>query len=138
MQQYLTYLCTDINETGPSLVVFLRVDQLYVLRFLFCRVKHIIMFLLQMVFNPLVTNGFSHLYTLDDPIFSFRGIRSNFLILFHFLMKIMSANRIAPDGMPRFVWGFSVCVFPIKRMPGLYGLKNKAKSKNHEIYVIVT
>ena len=38
MQQYLTYLCTDINETGPSLVVFLRVDQLYVLRFLFCRV----------------------------------------------------------------------------------------------------
>ena len=38
MQQYLTYICTDINETGPSLVIFLRVDQFYVLRFLFCRV----------------------------------------------------------------------------------------------------
>ena len=40
MQQYLTYmnLCNDINETGPSLVIFLRVDQFYVLRFLFCRV----------------------------------------------------------------------------------------------------
>ena len=38
MQLYLTYLCTDINETGPSLVIFLRVDQFYVLRFLFCRV----------------------------------------------------------------------------------------------------
>ena len=38
MHQYLTYLCTDINETGPSLVIFLRVDQFYVLRFLFCRV----------------------------------------------------------------------------------------------------
>ena len=38
MQQYLKYLCTDINETGPSLVIFLRVDQLYMLRFLFCRV----------------------------------------------------------------------------------------------------
>ena len=38
MQQYLSYTCTDINETGPSLVVFLRVDQFYVLRFLFCRV----------------------------------------------------------------------------------------------------
>ena len=33
-------------------------------------------------------------------------------------MKIMSANRIAPDGMPH-----SVCLcLPIKRMPGLYGL----------------
>ena len=38
MQQYLTYLCTDRNESGPSLVIFLRVDQFYMLRFLFCRV----------------------------------------------------------------------------------------------------
>ena len=35
---YLTYLCTNINDTGPSLVIFLRVDQFYVLRFLFWRV----------------------------------------------------------------------------------------------------
>ena len=39
MQQYLTYLCTDINETDPSLVIFLGgVDQFYVVRFFFCRV----------------------------------------------------------------------------------------------------
>ena len=38
MQQYLTYICTDVNETGPSLVILLRVDQFCVLRFLFCRV----------------------------------------------------------------------------------------------------
>ena len=35
MQQYLTYLCTDINENGPSIVIFLRFDQFYVLRFYF-------------------------------------------------------------------------------------------------------
>ena len=49
-----------------------------------------------------MTNGFSHRYTLDESIFSFRGIKSIFSILFNFFMKIMSANRIAPDGTPRF------------------------------------
>ena len=53
-------------------------------------------------FNPLVTNGLSHPYHLDESIFKFRGVRSNFLFLFHFSMKIMSTNRIAPDGTPRF------------------------------------
>ena len=38
LQQYMTHLCIDINETVPTLVIFLRVDQFYVLRFLFCRV----------------------------------------------------------------------------------------------------
>ena len=38
MQQYLTYLCTDINETGLSLVIFLGGEQFYVVRFFFCRV----------------------------------------------------------------------------------------------------
>ena len=38
MQQYLTYLCTDINETDPSLVIFLGVDKFYVVCFFFCRV----------------------------------------------------------------------------------------------------
>ena len=33
MQQYLTYLCTDINETGLSLVIFLGVEQFYMVRF---------------------------------------------------------------------------------------------------------
>ena len=38
MQQYLTYLCTDINETGLSLAIFLRNEQFYVVCFFFCRV----------------------------------------------------------------------------------------------------
>ena len=49
-----------------------------------------------------MTNGLSHPY-LDESIFILRGIRSNFSFLFHFSMKIMSANRLAPDGRPRFV-----------------------------------
>ena len=39
---------------------------------------------------------------MDESTFIFRGIRSDFSFLFHFSMKIMSANRIAPDGTPRF------------------------------------
>ena len=57
MQQYLTYLCTDINKTGPSLVIFLRVDQFYVLRFLFCRVYVGLSFLLQHDFYQAVIDG---------------------------------------------------------------------------------
>ena len=52
--------------------------------------------------NPLVTNGFSHPYYLDEIIFIFRDIGSNISFLFHFSMKFVSANRIAPDGMPSF------------------------------------
>ena len=59
--------------------------------------------LLLKVINPLVTNGFSHPYHLDESTSIFRGIRSKFSFLFHFSVKIMLANRIAPDGTPRFV-----------------------------------
>ena len=52
--------------------------------------------------NPFVTNGFSHPYCLDESTFFLRGIRSKFSFLFNFSVKIMSANRIAPDGTPRF------------------------------------
>ena len=52
--------------------------------------------------NPYVTNGLSHPYHLDEPIFVLRDISGNFSILFHFSMKFMSANRIVTDGMPRF------------------------------------
>ena len=48
--------------------------------------------------NPLVTNGLSHPYHLDESTFSFSGIRSDF----SFSMKIISGNRKAPDGTPRF------------------------------------
>ena len=55
-----------------------------------------------MSFNPLVTNGLSHPYHLDESTFIFRGIGSIFSFLFHFPMKIMSANRIALDGTLHF------------------------------------
>ena len=53
--------------------------------------------------NPLVTNGLSNPYHLDESIFNFRGFGINFSFSFHFPMKIMAANTIAPDGTPRFV-----------------------------------
>ena len=56
---------------------------------------------LQSSFNPFVTNGFSHPYTLDESISIYRGIESEFSFLFDFSMKFVSANRIAP----RFVFG---------------------------------
>ena len=36
---------------------------------------------------------------MDESTFMFRGIGCDFSFLFHFLMKFMSANRIASDGM---------------------------------------
>ena len=47
-------------------------------------------------------NGLSHSYNLDESTFFVRVVRSNFSFLFHFSMKIMTSNRIAPDGMPNF------------------------------------
>ena len=47
-------------------------------------------------------NGRSHPYYLDESTFYFRDSRSNLSFVFHFSMKFMSANRIAPDGTPRF------------------------------------
>ena len=55
-----------------------------------------------MIFNPLVTNGLSHPYHIDESILIFRDIRSIFSFLFHFSMKFMSANGIAPNWVPRF------------------------------------
>ena len=62
--------------------------------------------------NPLMTNGLSHPYHLDESISIFRGIRGNFSFLFHFSMKIMSANRIAPDGTPHFAASHLGLCFP--------------------------
>ena len=39
---------------------------------------------------------------MDESTFNFRDIRSTFSFLFKFSMKFLSANRIAPDGTPRF------------------------------------
>ena len=47
-----------------------------------------------------MANELSH-HHLDESTFSFRGIGREFSFLFHFSMKFVSANRIAPDGTPR-------------------------------------
>ena len=47
--------------------------------------------------NPLMTNGLSHPYHLDEST-----IVLGVYILFSFFMKFISANIIAPDEMPRF------------------------------------
>ena len=52
-------------------------------------------------FNPYLTNGFSHRYQLDESTFIFRGVRNDLYLLSHFSMKILCANRMAPDGTPR-------------------------------------
>ena len=52
--------------------------------------------------SPLVTNGLSHPYHLDESTFIFRGVRSKFSFAFHFSMKFMKANGMAPDGTPHF------------------------------------
>ena len=77
-------------------------------------------------FNPYLTNGFSHHYQLDESIFIFRGIRSDFFLFFfsHFSMKFFKANRIAPDGTPRSAASHLglFCLLmsrPIKGTPGL-------------------
>ena len=51
--------------------------------------------------NPYLTNGFSHRYQLGESTSINRGVRCDFKILFHFSMKFLCANRIAPDGTPR-------------------------------------
>ena len=49
-----------------------------------------------------MTTVLSHPYHLDESTFTLRGVRTDFSSLFHFSMKIMQANKIAPDGTPRF------------------------------------
>ena len=64
--------------------------------------------------NPLVTNDLSHSYYLDESTFILRGIG-----------KIMVANRIAPDGTPRFA-AILFAYVPLKGHQAyriLYGLR---------------
>ena len=69
--------------------------------------------------TQLVTNGISHPYNLDESTFIFRGIGSKFTFSSHFSMKIMSANRIAPDGTPRFVAShLGLFCFPLSNKKG--------------------
>ena len=73
-----------------------------------------------------MTNGLSQSFTLDESIFILGESGEKFHFLFYFSMKIKKANRIAPDGTPRFAVShlglYSVCLWPIKRTTCLYGL----------------
>ena len=54
------------------------------------------------VFNPYLTNGFSHHYQLGESNSIVSGVRSSFFyFLSHFSMKFLYTNRIVPDGTPR-------------------------------------
>ena len=44
-----------------------------------------------------MTNGLSQSYHLDESTFISRGVGRNFSFLFHFSMKFMKENRMAPD-----------------------------------------
>ena len=72
--------------------------------------------------NPYLTNGFSHHYQLGESTFIFGWRRCDFKILFHFTMKFLKANRIAPDGTPRSAashLGLYCLPMSHKGMPGL-------------------
>ena len=78
------------------------------------------------ILNPYMMNGLSHPY--HESTFIFRGIGSDFSVLFHFLMKFILANRIAPDGTPCFAashLGLLCLSMSIKRMLGLCWLMKK-------------
>ena len=72
----------------------------------------------RLCFNPYLMNGFAHRYQLGESTLIFRGVRSDFEFLSHFLMKLLLANRIAPDDSAASIWGYAVCLCPIKRSPG--------------------
>ena len=46
--------------------------------------------------------------------FTFRGVRRDF-----YFYRIFNDIRIVPDGTPRSIWGYPVCLCPTKRTPGL-------------------
>ena len=86
----------------------------------------------------ILTNGISHSYYLGEFIFILRDIRSNFSFLFHFAMKIMQANRIAPDGTPRLAAShlglFCLPMSHKKDTSGLYGLRSKTRTLKPTAY----
>ena len=59
-------------------------------------------------------------------------IRCHVEFVSHFSKNFLKANRIVPDETPRSVfchiWGYTVCLRPINRAPGLYELNTIAKS----------
>ena len=75
-----------------------------------------------LLFNPYLTNGFSHHYQMGESTFILGASRVIFKFNPIFRMKILYANRIAQMGrhvLRRHIWGYSVCLCPIKGTPGL-------------------
>ena len=75
--------------------------------------------------NQLVTNGLSQPYHLGESTFIIRGFGSIFSFVLHFSMKsckLREKPQMGRRALRRLIWGYSVCLCPIKRTPGLYGL----------------
>ena len=64
--------------------------------------------------NPLVTNGLSHHYHLDESTFNFRGSRS----VFSFFVE----SHVSKQNSPRCDAAYTVCLCPMKRTSGLFEL----------------
>ena len=72
-----------------------------------------------------MTNGFSHPYQMDESTFIFRGSVSDFFISFFDEKQKSKQNSPSWDAaIRRHIWGYSVCLCPIKRTSGLYGKQN--------------
>ena len=56
-----------------------------------------------LMFNPLVTDGLSHPYHLDESTLIFRGIRSNF----SFFISYFDENRVSKQNNPRWDAAFA-------------------------------
>ena len=74
----------------------------------------------------------SNLFDYYSPSLStwiYKGVRSKFSFVFFFdKIRISKQNNV----LRRHIWGYSVCLYPIKRTPGLYGLSNiKTKQTKH-------
>ena len=71
--------------------------------------------------NPLVTNGLSHPYHLDESTFKWRCYSSDFSFSFY---RVNKQNSPRGDVLRRHIWGYSVSLCPIKRTPCLFGLSS--------------
>ena len=81
---------------------------------------------IKMFINSHVTNELSKPLHLDESIFILRGIGSNFFIFISFFDENPVSKQKSPGWDTGFCGvtpgGYSVCLCPIKRTTGLYGL----------------
>ena len=81
--------------------------------------------------NPLMTNGFTHRYNLDESTFILgaSGVILIFLNPFFDEITLSKQNSQRCDAaelgsrvLRRHIWGYTVCLCPTKWTPGLYEL----------------